>query len=706
MNEQVIRILAEGVDKASGPLGKVKGAMSGLGTAGKAMAIGGLALGAAALGGVALAAKEVFDFSNDASNAMKLFGAQTGITGTDLDAFKESAKDLWVEGFGENITDVVEQMSVVKLGLQGNADETANWTKDAMTLSKVFELDVGESINWVSSMTKSMGISADEAFDIITKGMQMGLDVGGDFGDTLHEYSGDFARLGLKGPKVLAMLNAGLKAGAHNTDVIADGWREYNIRLMEGGDDISEVFDQMGMDFEGISASVATGDEVWGDYASDVVEGLMGIENEVERNAAGVAIFGSKWEDVGGDIFIASGLAQAGIEGIEGSTDAAGDAMATGLGPAIERLKRTAIESLSPLGDKIGEVLAKATPYIESFAEWLGENIPIAMEKVGKFWDTTLKPVFDQVVKFIKDPVIPIIEKVVDWLGENIPKAFKIIEDIWKGVLKPVFEAIWQIIENVVIPIVKTIFEWLSENIPKAFEIIKGFWENTLKPVFNAISDFIEGTLVPIIETVVDWLGENIPKAFEAIGSFWNNTLKPVFEAIKNFIADTLIPAIGSIAEGFEAAFNAAKNTVKSIINVIIGIVEGGINLIIRIINGLIDGANVVANLLPGVSPIGKIGEVSFGRLEKGGLIVAPEMLAQLHGPEVVLPLDSPETTRALANALSTAINAGGNGRSSIPTVTVNMHFGRDSVRDDQDILDIADAIDDALAIRGVQPAL
>lgn len=402
--QQILELLVQGKDEASGMLGDVGGSLASLGGVAAGIATGGVALAGAAI--VALGAAAVgagvmiFNFAQDTDTAMTRFGAQVGLAGDELGEFKDVAKDVYAAGLGESIEEVVEQMSLVTLGLGETGEALEDSTRRAMTLADVFQVDVAEGVKWVSSMTRSWKIDSGEAFDVITKGMQMGLDVAGDFGDTLHEYSGDFDRLGFSADQVLSMLNAGLEAGAYNTDVIADGFREMGIRLLEGGDAVTEAFGTMGMNFDAIQASVAAGDETWGDYTENIVEGLLSIESEVERNAAGVAIFGTKWEDLGGDIFLAAGQAVEGIEGIGGATDAAAEQMATGIMPALERLKRTFLTEFEPLGEKAGEVIDKMIPFLEKAAAWLGENVPLAIGKLEEKWERYWPAARDTLVNF------------------------------------------------------------------------------------------------------------------------------------------------------------------------------------------------------------------------------------------------------------------------------------------------------------------
>lgn len=220
---------------------------------------------------------------------------------------------------------------------------------------------------------------------------------------------------------------------------------------------MTEVFTSMGINFEAMSASVAAGDETWGDYAGTITAGLMAMEDELERNAAGVAIFGTKWEDVGGTVFMASGQAMEGIEGIGGATDAAAAQMATGIMPALERLKRTFITEFAPLGDKAGQVINKMIPFLEKAAAWLGEKVPKAIGWLEDKWEQYWPEAERTLVNFwygIQPGLIWVRDMFHRFTAEYLPRlgeAWDILKRGWAEItsmynaqLKPALQDLWE----------------------------------------------------------------------------------------------------------------------------------------------------------------------------------------------------------------------------------------------------------------------
>jgi hypothetical protein len=539
-------LLVTAKDKASGSLDKITGAVSGLGGVASTVATGGVAAlvaGVAAVGAGAVAAgKSVWDFTSDLNSGMKTAQAQMGLTTEETEALRDSAKSVFEEGFGENISGVVEGMSEIKrvTDLEGEALETA--TENAITMSEVFDLDVTESIKAAQSAVGSgLAPSIEKAQDMITSGFQMGLPE--DWIDTVNEYSGDFERLGYTSDQVLSMMNAGMQAGARNTDVIADGFREMNIRLMEGGKGVREAFSSMGLSFDQMQAKVASGEATWADYSTQIVGSLSQMDDKVEANRVGVELFGSKWEDVGGDVFMAAGKATDGVEDMTGATQEAGETMREGFSESVKRLKRTVISNLEPLGRTATKILDKMTPYLDRATEWLGEKIPVAIGKMERIWNKVF------------------------------PEAKSIVVGLWNGIQPAVT---W----------IRRQFEaYYSSVLPR----LRGAWD-TVSQGFRDAKRMVMVELVPAIRRLIDELGLGQVKTegiMSAIGDFagiiTSTGIKALIEGIKIAISglswyiDNAVNIIRALKHSFESIrgvldsirdrFNRVKDSVRGFAN-------------------------------------------------------------------------------------------------------------------------------------------
>jgi phage-related protein len=552
-----IEIIINATDKASPKLE---------GIAGNLQTIGKIALGAAGavVGAAAGIGAVLVKFTAETGSAMNLLQAQTGATADEMAMFRQQAMAVYKSGFGESVSDIATAMAGVNQSLGETGDQLQLSTQRALILRDTFGIDVTEGVSMAATMVKGgLAANSEEAFDIITTGFQQGLNQAGDFGNTLREYSSDFVRLGFNADQTMGILNAGLEAGAFNTDVVADGFRELNIRLMEGGDEVAGAFSAIGMGFDDVQASIAAGDESWGDYLPNIVEGLMSIDNEIERNAAGVALFGTKWEDIGGDIFLAAGLAGEGIATIEGATDAAGAALSQRLGPMLETLKRQIIGAFVPA---LGELLTMALPLIQQYLpqfvaalQSVGEFALTVAQSIGEFvWmlQTGIEPldaiqyalgaafgpevgervgvIIDGIREFVAG-VQEVLGPVMEWLAQNVE-------------LQDVLLALGVAIATFVLPALKGIIAAAAPIIGTfllvvaAAAALRQAWETN----FLGIRDIVQSAIAavtPLFERVVAMLQEYVPKAVAFLLGVWAQAW-PIIEKVVDDVVSFVVPLV------------------------------------------------------------------------------------------------------------------------------------------------------------------
>lgn len=309
-----------------------------------------------------------------------LLEAQTGLTGDALLGLRDSADEVFMAGWGENLDEVTQAMSSVKniTGLTG--DELENLTTNALILSQAFDKDIGESTRAANVIMKQFGLDGEDAFDLLTRGLQVTGDPADDLLDTFNEYSGNFAQMGLSGEQALNLINQSMQAGARNTDDVADALREFQIRLMDGTS--TEAIEGLSLETQNVFDLFQDGGTEAASVLESILYDLNQIEDPIARNAAGVQIFGTKWEDMGEDAILAMDLTSDSLGEVEGATDKAGDAMSKGLLPTLESAKRTLLTTfqrgLEPLAFAFAD---KLTPAVQDFAAFLEtDGIPALID--------------------------------------------------------------------------------------------------------------------------------------------------------------------------------------------------------------------------------------------------------------------------------------------------------------------------------------
>ena len=383
----------------------------------------------------------------------------------------------------------------------------------------------------------------------------------------------------------------------------------------EGGA-TAEYFERLGVSVTDANGNLRDSNDVF----MEVIEALGNMENETERDALAMEIFGKS---------------------------------ASNLNPLIEDAGKTYSEvsqmlsehGLSPLSE---EELQKANEFQDSL-----DTIKLILQQlimnVGAKVAGVLQPILDQLV----DKVMAFAE----WLSGVDPQIIAIVLGITAAVaaLAPVLMAIGTAISavgaamsflaaNPVVLIIAAIAALIAVIVllVKNWDTVK---EKALE-VWERIKEIFGG--------VAEWFREKFAAAYEAIKGVFSSVAEffgGIWETIKSRFTDLAV-AVGSAISG----------AVRSGINGVISMIENTINRAIRIINGAIG----LINKIPGVS-IGTIGELSLPRLAKGGVLYgAQTVIAGEAGPEAIIPLD--KLFRQMDKMAETIAGTGGGG------VTVNVY--------------------------------
>lgn len=189
--------------------------------------------------------KDLVQLGDDYNSAVNDIGVKTGATGKELEGLGDIAKNVYTHNFGDSLEDVAEGLSLVKqnTGLMGDELEAA--TEASYKLRDGFDFDMGESSRAAAALMKNMGVSAEEAYNLIAYGAQNGANKNGDLLDTINEYSAQYASLGLSADQFVNTLVDGAQNGAFSVDKVGDAVKELNLRVKDGS--ANEAFAELGL---------------------------------------------------------------------------------------------------------------------------------------------------------------------------------------------------------------------------------------------------------------------------------------------------------------------------------------------------------------------------------------------------------------------------------------------------------------------------
>lgn len=347
---------AEGAgNKGTDAIGAVAGALAAAGITAKVMEIAGA----------------VYELAGSFSEAEKTIVGATGATGRELDELMSNSLDVYASSSAENLNEVAAGMMNVKTatGLTGDALEEA--TDAALVLNNVLGYEVSESSRTAGALMKNFGVSAQEAYNLISIGAQNGADKNGDLLDVLNEYSAQYSALGLSAEEFVSSLVDGAEAGVFSVDKVGDAVKEFNIRAKDGSDTTAEAFELLGMNADVMSEKFAAGGDTARTAFFEVVNALESMDDPMAKNAAAVGLFGTQYEDLeatvlpvlsgieGGtlDMYDAVGTLAEGAQSMGDEWQAAGNSIKAAFGAAITPAVSAGSSALAGFVQGVGEFL-------------------------------------------------------------------------------------------------------------------------------------------------------------------------------------------------------------------------------------------------------------------------------------------------------------------------------------------------------------
>ncbi|MET8314807.1 phage tail tape measure protein [Rhodococcus erythropolis] len=359
--------VAGSADRAGGGL---KGMFSGLDSGTKKLA--GLAAGAAGVGG----AMELMGKSMEQGKVGSKLAASFGESAEEAKRYGKVAGDLYAGGVGDSMDTIREAVSAVG-GSFGSLDSMGagrleELTTKAAGFAEIFDQDVSGAVQSASLlMDNGLASSADEAFDMMTRGMQeVSVSMRDELPEILNEYGTNFRALGFDGKDAFNLLISASQGGAIALDKTGDALKEFTIRGADMSKSSVETFEAIGLSGEEMAAAIASGGEGAQAALQQTAQGLLEITDPAERANAAIALFGSPLEDLSVDKIpgFLAGLAGADdvMGDFTGSLDGSIDVLNDNAGSAFETFKRGLEQNVTNmLGDNVIPLLGNFTGALE-----------------------------------------------------------------------------------------------------------------------------------------------------------------------------------------------------------------------------------------------------------------------------------------------------------------------------------------------------
>lgn len=342
--------------------------------------MGGASAMAGALGvGIGVGAI-VVDIDSYQKALARMQGA-TGATDAEMIGFKQSLMAVYNSGLGENMDDVARAMATVKQVTGQTGTELEGAAQNALLLRDTFDMEVNESVRTANTMMKAFGINSEQAYSLMAQAAQKGADKNGDLLDTFNEYSVHFKSMGFSADQFTSVLIDGATNGAWSIDKVGDAIKEFNIRAKDGSKSSADGFAALGLNAADMTAEFAKGGPEAQKAFQAVITALEKMDDPVARNAAGVALFGTQFEDLEAQGVLA-------FAHISNSADMNAKTM--------EEIANNRLKNFGAAFSKVGRQLEtgviaplaeKATPVLLEFADMIEQYMPKIQEAIGSAFE-------------------------------------------------------------------------------------------------------------------------------------------------------------------------------------------------------------------------------------------------------------------------------------------------------------------------------
>ncbi len=558
---------------------------------------------ASAIGGMAI---------NTAKDIDKAMGSYIATTGTAKEAtgeYEEVLKNIYKNNYGEDFQDIADSMAQVKTQMGDiNKTDLQNITENALALRDTFGYDVNESIRAAKMMMDQWGLSAEEAFNLIAQGTQEGLDKNGDLLDSINEYSVHFKQIGLNATDMFDTFKLGADNGAFSIDKVGDAIKEMGIRIKDGS--AEDTLQSMKLNANELEKAFAEGGEKGSWAFGQIVDGLKNIEDPIEQNKAGVAIFGTMWEDLGKDAVFAMTEYGGAFDETLDTMNQIKEVKYDNLSDMFEGLKRNVEMLTLPLGNAL-------MPILQQVIQIIMDNMPM-IEGIFNQLAPVITNLFSQLLPPLMNLVQAIMPVLFDLLNQIIPFVSQILEtilpvlvELLNMILPPAMQIV-QAILPIIIQLLQPILQLLQPLIQLLQPIIDLFMQ-LLQPLIQLINFILPPVInlfAAIIKTILPPLQAALSLVANVIGGVFNgafNTMKGIVSGVIG-IFQNIINFIRNVFTGnWRAAWENIKSIFSNIANGLGNIFKAPINFIIGIINGFIRGLNriKIPDWVPGVGGFG-----------------------------------------------------------------------------------------------------
>lgn len=482
----------------------------------------------------------IVETAMDFGNAQSSMQNTMGLTASQAKNATDVVKNVFNSGVVDSVDEANESVQTIinSFGDLANGSELQKLSTDLTGIAKHGGVDIKDAANASSQAMKSMGLTGQQATDLIAKGLQDGLNKNDDFLDTVNEYSPTFKDAGISADGMLSVLNAGMQNGAFNTDKVADAVKEFQLRLTSG--QLDEPMKQFSSSTQDAFAQFKAGKATSADVMAAVGKDLKGMP--ADKAKAAVQGLGTQFEDLGQKA--SSSL----LEATKKTEDATGATKKMNEQTPGEKWTG----ALNTLKTAFSDVVTQMTPMLNVLSDLVK-------------WFNNLSPSIKKIIG-----VIGAVMAAMAALTPIIMTITGIVAAFGTGALLPIIGIIAGIIAAI------TAVVLVFQNWGKIVDWIKGVWSDMVNNVKAIWNDLILSINIGIANFQIWW--GNIWNAIkQKVSDIWNG-IKDMFANVVNAIVTAVSNKFNEMKNGISNIFNAIKSVATSVWDAIKSAISSVVN--------------------------------------------------------------------------------------------------------------------------------
>lgn len=556
---------------------------------------------------VVAAGKAVFGVASDYEQANARIAAAFGVSGEEAERFSGIGKRIYEGGWGQSLDEVNDALIQCKSTLRDVSDEDLQTvTTNALMLSDTFGADVNESIRGTNALMEGFGLSATEASDLLTAGMQRGLNYTDELGDNLSEYSVRWGEAGMSASEYFSLLEAGTSNGAYNLDKVGDYLNEFLTALSDGRmeESIGSFSEGTQEVFENFKNGSAT--------AEDMLQAVLGDLTQMPNEYDKAALASTLWSSLGEDNAMGMIESLAGVQDsfgdVAGAAQQAQEATSDSFAVKSQEAMRELQGSIEPLGEPLLNIATNVAGGVKSFSEWfagIGEGGQTAVLAIATIV-AAIGPVLSTVGTIVDTvPKIGAAFKVVGKLGTSalgliaahpvvaaIAAIIAAVVLLWNNCeeFRDAVTAVWDAVcaaFEVATQVAGDVAQSVGEFFSQLGEKLGGVWDGICSTVQGAI-DAVSQVITDVVTALSEWWGATWEGISGTASAIWDAISSAIGAAIDT-ISSTISAVLSAIQAGWDSIWGAVSSTASSVW-------DGISSTISSIVNGIRDTISSVFN--------------------------------------------------------------------------------------------------------------